>query len=119
MKRRLAALVPAVAAVAMAVPMTLTTAAPAVADAPCGKTASDIDGRAWNKTANGANMRSGSSTGCGINGVAYSSHSLDYHCFTHAGSYTWTYLRNDTTGTYGWVRDDLLSDGGSSFNCGF
>jgi hypothetical protein len=44
---------------------------------------------------------------------------LDYHCYTIAGDYTWTYVRNDSTGVSGWIRDDLLSDYGSSVYCGF
>ncbi|HEX8306517.1 MAG TPA: hypothetical protein VF612_16705 [Jatrophihabitans sp.] len=43
----------------------------------------------------------------------------DYHCFTYAGSYSWTYLRNNATGKLGWVRDDLLPGYGSSVYCGF
>ncbi|WP_033310122.1 SH3 domain-containing protein [Streptomyces iakyrus] len=119
MKRRIAAVVPALAAVAMAVPLALST--PATAAASCGRTASDMDSSAWNRTANGANERSGSSTSCASNGIAYNTHRLDYHCYTRIGntSETWTYLRNDTTGTSGWVRDDLLSDGGSLVYCGF
>ncbi|MFC9683576.1 SH3 domain-containing protein [Streptomyces sp. NPDC056948] len=119
MKRRIAAVVPALAAVAMAVPLALST--PAGAAASCGRTASDTDGSAWDRTANGANERSGSSTGCASNGLAYNTHRLDYHCYTRIGdtSETWTYLRNDNTGKYGWVRDDLLSDGGSVEYCGF
>lgn len=117
MKRRLAAVLPAIAAVAVCLPFTLST--PAVAAASCGKTAADKDGSAWNATASGANERSGSSTSCASNGIAYAGHRLDYHCYTVAGDYTWTYLRNDSTGVSGWVRDDLLSDYGSSVYCGF
>lgn len=106
---------------ALAVPMATST--PAVAAAACGKTAPDKDGGAWNANkANGANMRSGSSTGCGINGIAYSSSKLDYHCYTRdAAGATWTYVRNDSASpdTFGWIRDDLLSDGGSLEWCGF
>ncbi len=116
MKRRLAALVPAVAAVAVAVPLSLAT--PAAAHAPCGTTYSDKDGSAWDGKADGANQRSGSSTGCASKGIAYSSHTLDYHCYTVGNDgYTWTFLRNDSTGVTGWVRDDLLSDGGSYVGC--
>lgn len=118
MKRRIAVVLPALVAVAASIPIALSTT-PAAASAACGKTVADKDGSAWNATANGANERSGSSTGCAINGIAYSGHKLDYHCYTVAGDYTWTYLRNDSTGTYGWVRDDLLSDYGSSVYCGF
>ncbi|MGA4844638.1 SH3 domain-containing protein [Streptomyces sp. G45] len=111
-------MVPAIAAVAVAVPLSL--ASPAAAHASCGKTASDKDGGSWNRTANGANERSGSSTGCAITGIAYNSHRLDYHCYTSGNDgKTWTYLRNDSTGVSGWVRDDLLSDGGSLYSCGF
>ncbi|MFF5921779.1 SH3 domain-containing protein [Streptomyces flavochromogenes] len=119
MKRRIAALLPVVAMAAVAIPM--TTAAPAFAGAACGKTVADKDGSTWNKTADGANQRSGSSTGCGINGIAYNTHLLDYHCYTRIGSSseTWTFVRNDATGVSGWIRDDLLSDGGSLVYCGF
>ncbi|GAA1370674.1 SH3 domain-containing protein [Streptomyces beijiangensis] len=117
MKRRLAAFLPVLAAVAVALPFTAATSASA--SAACGTNVGDKDGSAWHKTANGANERSGSSTGCGSNGIAYSSHTLDYHCYTYVSStgYTWTYVRNDTTGTAGWIRDDLLSDGGSFVAC--
>lgn len=118
MKRRFAAVVPALVAVAASIPLALATT-PASASAACGKTVADKDGGSWNKTANGANERSGSSTGCVSNGIAYNTQRLDYHCYTVAGDYTWTYLRNDSTGVYGWVRDDLLSDGGSYVYCGF
>jgi hypothetical protein len=117
MNRRIAAVLPAIAIAAVSLPLTLSS--PAVASASCGTGVSDKDSSSWNKTANGANERSGSSTSCAINGIAYSTQSLDYHCYTIAGSYTWTYLRNDATGVYGWVRDDLLSDYGSYVYCGF
>ncbi|MFD5322037.1 SH3 domain-containing protein [Streptomyces sp. NPDC127098] len=90
----------------------------AQAHAPCGTSAPDGDNSTWVRSANGANMRTGSSTSCGINGVAYSSHRLDYHCYTEGNDgYTWTYVRNDTTGATGWIRDDLLSDYGSGEPC--
>ncbi|MEU0738674.1 SH3 domain-containing protein [Streptomyces sp. NPDC006134] len=116
--KRLAALVPVLAAAAMAVPLSLAT--PAAAHAPCGTTASDKDSSSWGKRADGANQRSGSSTSCTVKGIAYSTHALDYHCYTVGNDgYTWTYLGNDATGVTGWVRDDLLSDGGSYVSCGF
>ncbi|WP_306316289.1 MULTISPECIES: SH3 domain-containing protein [unclassified Streptomyces] len=117
MKRRIAAVLPAIAMVAVSFPIAMSGSAAAAAA--CGKTASDKDSSSWGKTANGANERTGSSTSCTSKGIAYSSHTLDYHCYTRAGDYTWTYLRNDTTGVTGWVRDDLLSDGGSLDYCGF
>jgi len=117
MKRRIAAVVPALAAVAIAVPLSIAT--PAAASASCGTTVSDKDSSSWNKTANGANERSGSSTGCTIKGIAYNTQSLDYHCWTSGEGGTWTFVRNDATGVTGWIRDDLLSDGGSYVYCGF
>jgi hypothetical protein len=96
----------------------LPTSASAVA---CYYYGPDLDPSAWRATANGANMRVGASTSCAISGVARAGHRLDYHCYTavNSGGGTWTYLRNDTTGIVGWVRDDLLSDNGSSVYCGF
>lgn len=109
-----------IAATGVSVP--LATAGPAVAHAGCGVTAPDKDSSSWRATASGANMRSGSSTGCAIKDVAGSGERLDYHCYTYANDgYTWTYVRNDTASpdTYGWIRDDLLSDYGSGVYCGF
>ncbi|MBC9718931.1 hypothetical protein H9Y04_41035 [Streptomyces sp. TRM66268-LWL] len=69
-------------------------------------------------------MRSGSSTGCGINGFAGSSDKMDYHCYT-VGAWSgdsamhWTYARNVRTGVAGWMRTDTLDDFGSDVWCGF
>ncbi|MDX5456160.1 hypothetical protein ACFWRG_14635 [Micromonospora tulbaghiae] len=110
----------AVALTATVLVAPIVTATSASAHAACGKTVGDKDSSNWPKSANGANERSGSSTGCGINGVAYNTQQLDYHCYTVGNDgYTWTYLRNNSTGVQGWVRDDLLSDGGSYVYCGF
>jgi hypothetical protein len=89
-----------------------------VLNAACSYAATDVDNSAWNATANGGNIRSGSSTGCRIYDQADAGDALDYHCYTlGSDGFTWTYLRNDSDGTNGWVRDDLLSDFGSSFSC--
>lgn len=65
-----------------------------------------------------ANMRSGSSTSCAVRGWADNQNVLDYWCYTrNADNSTWTYLRNVTDNTYGWVSDSLLSNGGSNFQC--
>lgn len=101
------------------------TASPAQAYAYCGRTVADKDSSSWHATANGANMRSGSSTGCSIKGLAYSGDRLDYHCYTWGapdsqGTETsWTYARNVRTGIAGWLRTDVLSDFGSRVYCGF
>ncbi|MEU1889026.1 SH3 domain-containing protein [Micromonospora rifamycinica] len=97
------------------------SAGPASAHAACGVSVDDKDSSTWRATGSGANMRSGPSTSCSIKGTAGSGQRLDYHCyiFVQADGYTWTFLRNDSTGKTGWVRDDLLSDNGSLVNCGF
>lgn len=92
-----------------------------VANAPCGKNAPDKDAGSWGATAKtAANQRSGSSLSCGIDGVLQTSDRADYHCYTRQNAqYTWTFLRNVRTNVSGWVRDDLLEDGGSIEYCGF
>ena len=113
----------AFAAVAALVVPTVTglTAGTAMANAPCGSSApGDHDGSAWNATGDNSRMRTGSSTSCGAVSTARPGDRLDYHCYTLGNDgYTWTYLRNDTRSpdTYGWVRDDVLSDGGSFVEC--
>ncbi|MFJ8948119.1 SH3 domain-containing protein [Streptomyces sp. NPDC102395] len=109
---------------ALVVPTVLgfTGAGTASAHAPCGSAApGDHDSSAWNATGSDSRMRNGSSTGCTrINSTARPGDRLDYHCYTYGSDgYTWTYLRNDTRSpdTYGWVRDDVLSDGGSTQEC--
>ncbi|MFB6892411.1 SH3 domain-containing protein [Kitasatospora sp. NPDC056327] len=112
----------ALAAAALIVPLAAAvpagaadTAAPAAA---CNVTYGDKDSSTWHKSSkNGVNMRSGPSTGCAALGVAYSTQLIDYHCYLPVGDYTWTYARNDATGVKGWIRDDLLTDGGSLVRC--
>ncbi|MFI8291830.1 SH3 domain-containing protein [Streptomyces sp. ms191] len=116
MKRRIAAILPAVAMAALAIPVVAST--PAAAHAACGTGASDKDGSAWGNYANGANERSGSSTGCVSKGIAYNNDQLNYFCYTVGNDgYTWTYLHNRSDNVYGWIRDDLLSNGGSFVPC--
>ncbi|WP_405987857.1 SH3 domain-containing protein [Streptomyces sp. NBC_00986] len=117
----------AFAAVAALVVPTVTglSAGTAMANAPCGSSApGDHDDSSWNATGNNSRMRSGtnaaSTTNCAIKSTARPGDRLDYHCYTRGNDgYTWTYLRNDTRSpdTYGWVRDDVLSDGGSFVEC--
>lgn len=65
-------------------------------------------------------LRRGSDTGCGYNGQAQPSETLDYYCWTwgHEG-YSWTYVKDLTTGVGGWIRDDLLTYYGAEAACGF
>ncbi|SCL14211.1 hypothetical protein GA0070616_0375 [Micromonospora nigra] len=90
--------------------------APASAHWSCGRAApTDIDTTGGHHTTGSANMRVGSSTRCAIAGISYSSQSLDYHCYALDinGIDTWTYVVNVQTKVGGWIRDDLLNDGGS------
>ncbi|GAB2959789.1 SH3 domain-containing protein [Saccharothrix stipae] len=89
------------------------------AHAPCGTTAPDKDSSSWLATARtAAKQRSGSSTSCEALGTVQTSDRLDYHCYTFGlDDFTWTYLRNVRTNVAGWVRDDLLKDGGSGVLC--
>ncbi|MDW4903903.1 SH3 domain-containing protein [Streptomyces sp. ADMS] len=107
---------------ALAVPVVVVvTAGPASSAAYCGRTVGDKDNRSWPRQTSGvsANQRSGSSTDCGVTGYADNRNVLDYHCWTAGDGGTWTYLRNDTDGSYGWVKDTLLPDGGSNIWCEF
>jgi len=86
-------------------------------NASCGYAATDNDTTVV-ASGGGANIRSGSSTSCTIYSQAGTGDQLDYHCYTLGNDgYTWTYLRNITRGTNGWVRDNLLSDNGSYAPC--
>src|SRR6059058_2255772 len=87
----------------------------ASANAPCGKTASDLDHRSYvTATTDAANIRTGSSTGCTAIGSLLAGQTIDYYCFTHTSTgATWSYLRDVNTGKVGWVRDDLLPGDGS------
>ncbi|MET7597415.1 SH3 domain-containing protein [Streptomyces sp. NPDC005481] len=113
------------AVAALAVPAAVVaTALPASAAASCGKTASNLDSRSGSTVrmtaGTSANMRSGSSTSCAIKGWADNQDTLDYYCYTWATSTSsWTYLKNVTDGTYGWVSDSLLPNNGSTVHCGF
>jgi hypothetical protein len=101
----------------------LTSAASnATANAPCGKTAPDIDHSAYvSATASGTYMHTGSSTSCTTIGELMKGQQADYYCWTQNSSsgYTWTYLRDVATGKVGWVRDDTLPGNGSNVYCGF
>ncbi|MFD4600881.1 SH3 domain-containing protein [Streptomyces sp. NPDC058464] len=116
------------AVAALAVPAAVVgLAAPASANAACGVVGSNLDGSAYVRQTAGvaANMRSGSSTSCGITGYADNQNALNYYCFTYNTSgASWTYLKNETDGTYGWVSDSLLPKDaggvrGSRYYCGF
>ncbi|MEX3106084.1 SH3 domain-containing protein [Streptomyces niveiscabiei] len=75
------------------------------------------DGRTGSSTTNGVNIRSGPSTGCTALGQAQASHNLRYDCYKYDSGYTWTHVLDRTTGISGWIRDDLLTDGGAYYLC--
>lgn len=86
----------------------------------CGPSKPDKDGSAWGKyfKGNGINIRRAPSTNSTICGQGQKSHRVDYHCWTRGSDgYTWTYLRDVTTKRAGWVRDNLLTNYGSSVHC--
>ncbi|MFI8185918.1 hypothetical protein OG539_01900 [Actinacidiphila glaucinigra] len=65
-----------------------------------------------------ANMRSGSSTSCGVKGWADNRDMLIYFCYTWGQNGSWTYVMNVDDETRGWVKDSLLPGNGSNYNCG-
>ncbi|MEW2556166.1 SH3 domain-containing protein [Streptomyces zhihengii] len=119
MRSLTARLLPLAVAAAFVSPLALAgTASAAPAHYGCGSTPPDLDPVQGTGKANGVNMRTGSSTACGSRGLAYLSHTINYHCWTLGqDNHTWTYARNLSTGYAGWMRDDLLEDNGSDRRC--
>ncbi|MEU0184868.1 SH3 domain-containing protein [Streptomyces sp. NPDC001902] len=112
----------ALAAGVLAVPAALvvSTAGPATANASCGQGAWGTDGTDVRMTPGvSANMRSGSSTACGVVGWADNQDVLIYYCWTSGQNGTWTYLYNQHDDRTGWVKDSLLPYNGSNQYCGF
>lgn len=110
-----------VAALAVPTGLIVGTAGTASADAYCGRVAPDKDAGNWPRMPAGtsANERSGSSTSCDITGWADKQDQLDYHCYTSGEGGTWTYVRNNSDGSAGWVKDSLLPGFGSNVWCEF
>lgn len=107
---------------ALAVPVAVVgTAVPASATAACGTDGPSVDDTVVRQTAGvSANMRSGSSTSCGVTGWADNQDYLLYYCSTFTTSNSkWTYLWNASDNTYGWVSASLLPGNGSNYWCGF
>ncbi|MGC4888783.1 hypothetical protein [Micromonospora sp. DT227] len=100
--------------------------AAAPASATCSHSHSNVDtkfGQLFNAT--NVNIRSGPHTTCGSLGYGQLSHNVDFHCFASGDrvsanghtTYTWTYLRDTTTGVSGWVADALLDNLGGNVAC--
>ncbi|MFF2847626.1 SH3 domain-containing protein [Streptomyces sp. NPDC058001] len=121
MRRRVKLAALAVGVLAVPTGLVVSTAGAASANASCGRTGPNLDNTVVSMAAGvSANMRSGSSTSCGVKGWADNRDSLDYYCYTwDANSASWTYLYNRSDGTYGWVKDSLLPNNGSTKHCGF
>jgi hypothetical protein len=100
--------------------------AAAPASASCSHYHTNIDGgRGQLFNATNVNIRSGPHTSCGSLGYGQLSHSVDFHCYTSGDrvsanghtTYTWTYLKDTTTGVSGWVADALLDGLGGGIAC--
>lgn len=110
----------AVGVLAVPAGLVVSTAGTASANAPCGRAAWGTDGTTVRMpTGVSANMRSGSSTSCGIVGWADNRDTLIYYCWTYGENGTWTYLYNQHDDRFGWVKDSLLPNNGSNQYCGF
>ncbi len=80
----------------------------------------DLDSLTGHTTTDGVHIRVGSGVNCAGAGSAQKSHLLNYYCYTDGlDGYTWTYVKDVTTGVQGWIRDDLLTNHGSDRYCGF
>ena len=122
--RAVGSLLAAVAATATVALATPANAAAGPGSAPservaCGATYPDKDHSSYVRLARtNVLTRSGPSTNCRPVGQAEHGNTLDYYCWVGGGDgHTWTYLRNATRGTKGWIRDDLLPNNGSSVHC--
>ncbi|MFR9780585.1 hypothetical protein ACL02O_31620 [Micromonospora sp. MS34] len=121
-----------VSSAAAAVTLTVACAGVAVvgaaapASASCSHFHENVD-TAYGQLFNGSNVniRSGPHTSCTSLGYGQLSHYVDFHCY-HSGdrvtanghtTYTWTYLKDTTTGISGWVADALLDGLGSGIAC--
>jgi len=83
----------------------------------CGTTEPNVDGKTGDFT-DAARIRTGPSTSCTALGDGFPGQGATYFCFVIGqDGGTWTYLRNNTTGVTGWVRDTFLSGVGSSKLC--
>lgn len=60
-----------------------------------------------------ANIRSGPYLDCTPNGMGYRGDSVTYYCWRVIEGDSWTFLTDWTRNTRGWVRFDMLIDGGA------
>jgi hypothetical protein len=96
-------------------------AAATLLGAACGfSPAPHLSGETGHTAANGVNLRSGTNTNCQPPVATLNpSDLLRYQCWTQAEDGTWTYVQDGNTGTWGYIRNDLLTNGGSHVQCDF
>ena len=77
-------------------------------------------GETGHTAADEVNLRSGTSNNCQPPIATINpSDLLKYQCWTEGQDGTWTYLQDGNTGKWGYVRNDLLTNGGSHVKCDF
>ena len=126
------AVVTAAATIALTVPATTQAAAinreprprmlaATLLGAACGfGPAPHLLGETGHTAADGVNLRSGTSNNCQPPVATINpSDLLKYQCWTEGQNGTWTYLQEGNTGKWGYVRNDLLTNGGSHAKCDF
>ena len=98
----------------MAAAATLLGAACGVGPAP------HLVGETGHVAADGVTLRSGTSAACQPPVATINPNDvLRYQCWTEGQDGTWTYLQDGNTGKWGYIRNDLLTNGGSRVPCGF
>jgi hypothetical protein len=126
------AVVTATATIAFTVPATTQAAAINVESRPrmaaatllgaaCGfGPAPHLLGETGHTASNGVSLRSGTSTNCQPPVATINQNDLlRYQCWTQGQDGTWTYLQDGNTGKWGYIRNDLLTNGGSHVICDF
>ena len=121
-----------ISSIGAAVVLTVASAGAVVAGsagparAGCSHAHSNVDGKFGQLfNATNVNIRTGPHTTCASLGYGQLSHTVDFHCFASGDrvtangktTYTWTYLRDVTTGVSGWVADALLDNLGGNVAC--
>jgi hypothetical protein len=77
-------------------------------------------GETGHAAADGVTLRSGTSPACQPPVATINPNDvLRYQCWTEGQDGTWTYLQDGNTGKWGYIRNDLLTNGGSRVTCDF
>lgn len=77
-------------------------------------------GETGHTAADGVILRSGTSTNCEPPVATINPNDLlRYQCWTEGQDGTWTYLQDGNIGKWGYIRNDLLTNGGSHVTCDF